>query len=89
MAAGHEGIGITEAPITGLLVSQMLTGAPMEVSVDAFAPERFALYDRTSAFVVPASSVSASGDGDAGTTNDTSERSFAEGASSCITEFMR
>ncbi len=41
MAAGHEGIGITEAPITGLLVSQMLTGAPVEVSVDAFAPARF------------------------------------------------
>ena len=43
MAAGHEGIGITEAPITGLLISQMLTGAPVAVAVDVFSPA--ALYD--------------------------------------------
>jgi glycine/D-amino acid oxidase-like deaminating enzyme len=42
MAAGHEGIGITEAPITGLLVSQLVTGQPPEVSVEAFSPGRFA-----------------------------------------------
>lgn len=41
MAAGHEGIGITEAPITGLLISQMIAGAAPEVSLTAFTPDRF------------------------------------------------
>jgi sarcosine oxidase subunit beta len=42
MAAGHEGIGITEAPITGLLISQMITGAAPEVPVAMLTPDRLA-----------------------------------------------
>jgi glycine/D-amino acid oxidase-like deaminating enzyme len=41
VAAGHEGIGITEGPITGLLISQMITGQPVEVPVEALSPDRF------------------------------------------------
>lgn len=41
VASGHEGIGITEAPITGLLVSQMILGQPVEVPVERFSPDRF------------------------------------------------
>ena len=43
IAAGHEGIGITEAPITGLLISQMITGQPMALAVERFSPARFHL----------------------------------------------
>lgn len=41
MASGHEGIGITEGPITGKLISQMLTEQPLDVSVDELALSRF------------------------------------------------
>jgi D-hydroxyproline dehydrogenase subunit beta len=41
VAAGHEGIGITEAPITGLLISQMISGQPLSLSADRFSPARF------------------------------------------------
>ena len=40
-AAGHEGIGITEAPITGRLISQLVTGQPTEVPVEQLSPGRF------------------------------------------------
>lgn len=41
VAAGHEGIGITEAPITGKLISQMIMGEPTEIAVDRLSPDRF------------------------------------------------
>ena len=41
MAAGHEGIGVTEGPITGKLISQMLTGADLDVPVDELSLSRF------------------------------------------------
>ncbi len=41
IAAGHEGIGITEAPITGLLMRQLITGQPLEVPVEGLSPDRF------------------------------------------------
>jgi D-hydroxyproline dehydrogenase subunit beta len=40
-AAGHEGIGITEGPITGLLISQLLTGEKTELALDRLSPDRF------------------------------------------------
>ncbi len=41
IAAGHEGIGITEAPITGKLISQMITGEPALVAMERLSPDRF------------------------------------------------
>jgi sarcosine oxidase subunit beta len=41
MAAGHEGSGITLAPITGKLVSEIVTGKTPTVPVDRFLPSRF------------------------------------------------
>lgn len=41
MASGHEGIGITEGPITGKLISQMLTDQPLDVPVDELLLSRF------------------------------------------------
>jgi D-hydroxyproline dehydrogenase subunit beta len=41
VAAGHEGIGITEGPVTGLLISQMITGQPVEIPVGTLSPDRF------------------------------------------------
>jgi sarcosine oxidase subunit beta len=41
VAAGHEGIGITEAPITGKIISQMIMGEPTEIAVDRLSPDRF------------------------------------------------
>jgi glycine/D-amino acid oxidase-like deaminating enzyme len=47
-ATGHEGIGITEAPITGKLISQMITGEevpmPLSTVLDHLSPDRF--FDR-------------------------------------------
>ncbi len=41
IAAGHEGIGITEAPITGKLISQLITGDKPELPLGALAYSRF------------------------------------------------
>jgi len=41
IAAGHEGIGITEGPITGKLISQMITNQPLEFPLDAVSFNRF------------------------------------------------
>jgi len=41
IAAGHEGIGITEAPVTGKLVSQLLTGQPTDIPIDELSFSRF------------------------------------------------
>ncbi len=45
IAAGHEGIGITEAPITGKLISQMIMGEqveePLAGIMDNLSPGRF------------------------------------------------
>jgi D-hydroxyproline dehydrogenase subunit beta len=41
IAAGHEGIGITEAPVTGKLVSQMITGQQPEISINELSFSRF------------------------------------------------
>jgi sarcosine oxidase subunit beta len=41
VAAGHEGIGITEAPITGKLIQQMITGETLAVDVKNLTPDRF------------------------------------------------
>ena len=42
IAAGHEGIGITEAPITGKLISQMITGQELALNIDKLSFSRFA-----------------------------------------------
>lgn len=44
-ACGHEGAGIGLAAATGLLVAQAATGRPTEISLDPFAPMRFAELD--------------------------------------------
>ncbi len=41
VAAGHEGIGITEGPVTGLLISQLITGQTLEVPLEEVALSRF------------------------------------------------
>jgi glycine/D-amino acid oxidase-like deaminating enzyme len=41
LATGHEGIGITEGPITGKLITQMITGQPLEFPLDAVSFSRF------------------------------------------------
>jgi sarcosine oxidase subunit beta len=41
VAAGHEGIGITEGPITGALISQLITGQTPELDVARLSPDRF------------------------------------------------
>ncbi|MCA2222287.1 NAD(P)/FAD-dependent oxidoreductase [Nonomuraea aurantiaca] len=41
-ACGHEGAGIGLAPATGLLLSQLLTGARPELDLHPFRPDRFA-----------------------------------------------
>lgn len=41
IAAGHEGIGITEAPITGKLISQLITGQIPDISLEKVAFSRF------------------------------------------------
>ncbi len=42
IAAGHEGIGITEAPVTGKLISQMITGQELSLNADKLSFSRFA-----------------------------------------------
>jgi len=41
VASGHEGLGITLAPITGLLLSELVTGRPPTVDPAPLAPARF------------------------------------------------
>ena len=41
VASGHEGIGITEGPVTGLLISQMITGEETILPVGKLSPDRF------------------------------------------------
>ncbi len=41
IAAGHEGLGITLAPITGLLLAQQLTGAAPAIEPRPYLPARF------------------------------------------------
>jgi len=41
IAAGHEGIGITEGPITGKLISQLVTGQAVEFPIDELNISRF------------------------------------------------
>ena len=41
IAAGHEGIGITEAPVTGKLVSQLITGQPLDIPIHELSFSRF------------------------------------------------
>lgn len=43
MAAGHEGDGIALAPVTGKMVSDVITEGKTFIDLDAFAPDRFAL----------------------------------------------
>ncbi len=42
IAAGHEGIGITEGPITGKLISQMIMGQELAIKTDKLSLSRFA-----------------------------------------------
>jgi len=42
IAAGHEGKGITMGPITGKLVSQMITGQELDLPVEELSLSRFA-----------------------------------------------
>lgn len=41
IAAGHEGIGITEAPITGKLISQIITGQTPDLPLGLLSLSRF------------------------------------------------
>lgn len=41
IAAGHEGIGITEGPVTGKVISQLITGQPTDVPLDELQLSRF------------------------------------------------
>lgn len=41
IAAGHEGIGITEAPITGKLISQLVTGQAPDLPLGVLSLSRF------------------------------------------------
>jgi glycine/D-amino acid oxidase-like deaminating enzyme len=41
IAAGHEGIGITEAPITGKLISQLVSGQAPDVPLEELSFARF------------------------------------------------
>ena len=41
IAAGHEGLGITEGPGTGKLISQMITGQQLDINCDQLAFSRF------------------------------------------------
>jgi glycine/D-amino acid oxidase-like deaminating enzyme len=41
IAAGHEGLGITEAPITGKLISQLITEEQVEIALDQLTYSRF------------------------------------------------
>ncbi|MBE0687114.1 MAG: FAD-binding oxidoreductase [Anaerolineaceae bacterium] len=41
VATGHEGIGITEGPITGKLICQMITGQTPEIPIDELNLSRF------------------------------------------------
>jgi glycine/D-amino acid oxidase-like deaminating enzyme len=41
IAAGHEGLGISLAPITGLLIAQQLVGAPPAIDATPYLPARF------------------------------------------------
>ncbi len=40
IAAGHGGVGILQGPVTGLLVSQIVTGAPPAVPIEPVRPDR-------------------------------------------------
>ena len=42
MKTAHEGIGITEGPITGKLISQLVTGQEPELPLDELSLSRFA-----------------------------------------------
>jgi glycine/D-amino acid oxidase-like deaminating enzyme len=42
IAAGHEGLGISLAPMTGLLLAQQLTGQSTAIDVRPYLPARFA-----------------------------------------------
>jgi glycine/D-amino acid oxidase-like deaminating enzyme len=46
MACGHEGIGITEGPITGRLISQAILGQEADISFEQLACSRFARHDQ-------------------------------------------
>lgn len=41
LAAGHEGLGISLAPITGRLLAQQIAGLPTEIDATPYLPERF------------------------------------------------
>jgi len=43
VAAGHEGIGITEAPITGKLISQMILGQELAMDAGELSLSRFGM----------------------------------------------
>lgn len=47
VASGHEGLGITLAPITGKLIAELVTGAPPSIDPAPVAPARFAAPERT------------------------------------------
>ena len=41
IAAGHEGLGVSMAPITGLLIAQQIAGVATEIDVTPYSPTRF------------------------------------------------
>lgn len=42
LAAGHEGLGISMAPVTGLLLAQQIAGVAPSIDVTPYLPSRFA-----------------------------------------------
>jgi len=44
VATGHEGLGVTTGPITGKLISQLVTGQEPAVPVEQLSPLRFGSY---------------------------------------------
>ena len=43
LATGHNMLGLTLAPVTGLLVCELLSGQSTHLNVDAFSPARFSM----------------------------------------------
>ncbi|MFK7741756.1 MAG: NAD(P)/FAD-dependent oxidoreductase [Planctomycetota bacterium] len=41
IAAGHEGLGISMAPITGRLLAQQIAGVPTDIDATPYLPQRF------------------------------------------------
>jgi D-amino-acid dehydrogenase len=43
LAGGHAMLGVSQAPGTGLLISQLIEGRNTEININAFEPGRFGI----------------------------------------------